>query len=203
MPIMPTLDRPNLPMLLLVARERLLIRFRPLLHSHGLTEQQWRILRAVHDAGSLEPREIVACCGISGPSLAGMLARMEATGLVERRRFDHDQRRIAVGLTAAGERLVGRLAPRIEAVYAGIEALLGAPAVAGLVRNLQAVIDRLPAEPESGENAAPSEASPSVPGRATGRRRAPLPRPDGPTIDAATGKAAAPLGRKAPARRRR
>jgi hypothetical protein len=49
----------NLPLLLLQAREGVIAHFRPILHAHGLTEQQWRIVRALLDQGPLEPRQIV------------------------------------------------------------------------------------------------------------------------------------------------
>jgi hypothetical protein len=41
----------NLPLLLLQARERVIARFRPILNAHGITEQQWRIVRALIDHG--------------------------------------------------------------------------------------------------------------------------------------------------------
>ena len=47
----------NLPLLLLQAREHVIARFRPILNAHGITEQQWRIVRALIDTGPLEPRE--------------------------------------------------------------------------------------------------------------------------------------------------
>jgi homoprotocatechuate degradation regulator HpaR len=153
----PALIRPDLPMMLLAARERLIARFRPLLHQHGLTEQQWRILRAVHEAGSIEPREIVVSCGISSPSLTGVLARMEALGLVDRTRFDHDQRRLAVALTPRSLRLVARLTPRIEAIHRQMESAIGTATVARLVADLDALTVAL-ADPGGG--------------RATGRSRA-------------------------------
>ena len=37
----------SLPMELLKAREAAMARFRPMLRSHGLTEQQWRVIRAL------------------------------------------------------------------------------------------------------------------------------------------------------------
>ena len=40
----------SLPMELLKAREAAMARFRPMLRSHGLTEQQWRVLRALDHA---------------------------------------------------------------------------------------------------------------------------------------------------------
>ena len=47
-----------LPQLFLRAREELLCHFRPIISHFGLTEQQWRILRALSEHEQLEPREI-------------------------------------------------------------------------------------------------------------------------------------------------
>ncbi len=101
-------------------------RFRPILNKHGITEQQWRIVRALIDAGcSLEPHEIGRICRISSPSLAGMLARMEELRLVSRKRLDHDQRRVLVSITAHSRSLAARMAPHIEGAYSEMEAALG------------------------------------------------------------------------------
>ena len=121
----------NLPLLLLQARESVLARFRPILNAHGITEQQWRIVRAVLEAGPLEPRQIGECCAISSPSLAGILARMETLGFITRERLDHDQRRVRVSLTARRRTLATRLAPQIEATSALSEARLGRDFTAG------------------------------------------------------------------------
>ncbi|MCG3188670.1 MAG: hypothetical protein LKCHEGNO_00795 [Burkholderiaceae bacterium] len=130
----------NLPMLLLRAREGVLAHFRPLLKAHGVTEQQWRIVRVLVERGPLEPRQLVGLCCISSPSLAGMLARMDDLGLVARERVGHDQRRVRVSLTAAGRRLAARMAPRIEAVYRDIEAHIGADFTARFYRTLDELI---------------------------------------------------------------
>ena len=115
----------NLPLLLLQAREHVLARFRPILNAHGLTEQQWRIVRLLVDAGPLEPREIGEQSRISSPSLAGVLARMEELGLITRKRLDHDQRRVRVSLTPRSRGLATRMAPEIDAKYESIEKLIG------------------------------------------------------------------------------
>lgn len=115
----------NLPLMLLQARERVIARFRPLFNEHGVTEQQWRIVRALLETGPLEPREIVLLCGISSPSLAGVLARMEELDLVTRERLDHDQRRVRVSLTARSRALVRQMAPGVEAAYQAMEAQIG------------------------------------------------------------------------------
>jgi hypothetical protein len=43
----------SLPMALLKAREAVMVRFRPSLRAHGLTEQQWRVLRIMSVADSV------------------------------------------------------------------------------------------------------------------------------------------------------
>jgi homoprotocatechuate degradation regulator HpaR len=110
---------------MLQAREHVIGRFRPVLNAHGITEQQWRIVRVLLDAGGLEPREIGELCRLSSPSLAGVLKRMEEIGWVDRKRLAHDQRRVRVSLTARSRALAARMAPQIKAVYARVERLLG------------------------------------------------------------------------------
>jgi homoprotocatechuate degradation regulator HpaR len=137
------LGRRNLPLLLLQARESVIAHFRPVLNAHGLTEQQWRIVRALLDAGPLEPREIVELCCISSPSLAGVLARMDDLGLVQRERLAHDARRVLVSLTPRSRALAAKMAPEIEAAYRRIEEQLGAGTVEGLSGTLDEVIGGL------------------------------------------------------------
>lgn len=133
----------NLPLLLLQARERVIGRFRPALNAAGVTEQQWRIIRALLEMGPLEPRQIVTLCAISSPSLAGVLARMDETGLVKRVRLDHDARRLQVSLTPRSRALARRLAPQIEATYAAIEARIGHRFTQDFYRTLDELITLL------------------------------------------------------------
>lgn len=151
-PAAPAFRHRNLPLLLLHARERVLAGFRPLLAAEGLTEQQWRVIRGLLETGPLEPREIVVRCGISGPSLAGVLARMEDLGLVRRERLAHDQRRLHVSLTAASRAAAARLAPAIDARYAALEEQVGAGRLATVYAVLDDLIDRIgPADPVDAE----------------------------------------------------
>ena len=142
----------NLPLLLLQAREHVLAKFRPLLNANGLTEQQWRVVRALLECGPMEPREIVAHCRISSPSLAGVLARMEETGLVERERMEHDQRRLSVSLSAKARALAQRMAPEVEATYAVIEERVGAERLQAMYDALDELIELVgPMDGDSGE----------------------------------------------------
>jgi homoprotocatechuate degradation regulator HpaR len=115
----------NLPQLFLKARDSLMSHFRPVLNHFGVTEQQWRILRALDEHEQLEPREICDLCQILSPSMAGVLARMEETGLVERRRVAADHRRVLVRLAPKGDQLIDEIAPLIEAQYQLIEQACG------------------------------------------------------------------------------
>ena len=133
----------NLPLLMLQARERVIDRFRPLLHANGLTEQQWRIVRVLADRGALEPRQIGELCRLSSPSLAGVLARMEEIDLVTRERVERDQRRVLVSLTARSRALAARMAPRIDAIYGDIEAELGPRSSQQLYSALDTLIAKL------------------------------------------------------------
>lgn len=129
----------NLPLLFLRAREELLCHFRPIITHFGLTEQQWRILRAVSECEQLEPREICEICQILSPSLAGVLSRMEDLGLVTRTRMEEDQRRVIVRLTAKAESLVAELGPLIMEQYQIIEKAFGPE----LIRELYEVMDKV------------------------------------------------------------
>ena len=89
--------------------------------------------------------------------IAGVLARMQNMGLIDRQRFDNDQRRVRVSLNARSRTLAERLAPRIEAVYAGIEARVGVE----FTRRLYAMLDELVAtlDAEDDADASPRAAS--------------------------------------------
>jgi homoprotocatechuate degradation regulator HpaR len=126
----------NLPHLLLQSREALMSRFRPVLNQHGVTEQQWRILRVLLDEDGLEPRQLCERCLISSPSIAGVLMRMEEAGLIKRERMEHDQRRVKVTVTAATKKLGKSIAPIIEREYLELEKKVG-------VKQLQQVYDTL------------------------------------------------------------
>ncbi|WP_062092365.1 homoprotocatechuate degradation operon regulator HpaR [Caballeronia udeis] len=112
-------------MLLLRAREKMMERFRPLLTANGLTEQQWRVIRALNENGPMEPRQISDICTISSPSMAGVLARMEAMELITKERFADDQRRILVSLTKKSIGLVRVISKDLEARYRELERTVG------------------------------------------------------------------------------
>jgi homoprotocatechuate degradation regulator HpaR len=119
-------SRRNLPLVLLHAREAAMGHFRPILKHHGLTDQQWRVIRVLSEAAEpLEPGQIADSCKILGPSLTGILSRLTEIHLIRREWSPVDQRRQLVSLTAKGRTLVDRMVPLIDRQYQIIETAFG------------------------------------------------------------------------------
>lgn len=115
----------NLPRLLLQARESVMAHTRPSLREHGLSDQQWRVLRVLGEHGTVETGRVAREAYLLGPSLTGVLSRMERDGLVRRERDPADQRRTVVEATPKGLKLVEKLSHAIEAHYEHLEKSLG------------------------------------------------------------------------------
>jgi homoprotocatechuate degradation regulator HpaR len=131
----------NLPRLLLQARESVMAHTRPSLREHGLSDQQWRVLRVLGEHGTVETGRVAREAYILGPSLTGVLARMERDGLIRRERDSADQRRTVVEATPKGLRLVEKLSRTVEAHYEWMEKSLGKQKLAELYELLDQVID--------------------------------------------------------------
>src|SRR6478672_2388573 len=147
----------NLPRLLLQAREAVMAHTRPSLREHGLSDQQWRVLRVLGEHGVVETGRIAREAYILGPSLTGMLARMERDGLVRRERDQADQRRTVVEATPKGLKLVGKLSHTVEAHYLWMEQALGKHKLEQLYRLLDELIElEQPGEPAPARIAPPA-----------------------------------------------
>ena len=131
----------NLPRLLLQAREAVMGHTRPSLREHSLSDQQWRVLRVLGEHGTVETGRVAREAYILGPSLTGVLARMERDGLIRRERDPADQRRTVVEATAKGMKMVGRLSDTIETHYAWLETSLGKQKLAQLYQLLDQLIE--------------------------------------------------------------
>jgi homoprotocatechuate degradation regulator HpaR len=148
----------SLPMSLLRAREAVMRQFRPSLRHHGLTEQQWRILRALTAVEAIEVTELAHMAFLLGPSLSRILRDLEARELIERRTAQADLRRGMVSISAKGLKLIEAVAPTSEAIYATITRRYGARKLAELQAMLGALESSLSGlevkdggEPEAGE----------------------------------------------------
>lgn len=131
----------NLPLLLLQAREALMRRHRPALRERGLSDPQWRVLRVLREhAEGLETGRLAELSCTLGPSLTGMLGRMEQGGLVTRQRSPDDARCTLVRPTAAALALADDLCGSIEAQYRDLAIRLGEASLQRLYAQLEAVV---------------------------------------------------------------
>ena len=115
----------SLPMELLKAREAAMARFRPMLRDHGLTEQQWRVIRALADYDRIDAGELAKRSFLLAPSLTRILQFLEREKLVRRLVDENDQRRSMLTLTAKGRKLFSEVAPDSADLYGEIEAQFG------------------------------------------------------------------------------
>ena len=133
----------NLPRLLLQAREAVMAHTRPSLREHGLSDQQWRVLRVLgehaHEPAGIETGRVAREAYLLGPSLTGVLSRMERDGLIMRERCPQDARRSVVRATALGLDKVQALSQSIEAHYSWMEQQLGKDKL----RQMYALLDEL------------------------------------------------------------
>ena len=95
--------------------------FRPMLAAHGLTEQQWRVLRVLDEAGPLAATELAEKAFILAPSLTRILKNLEARKLVSRTCAPGDGRRLMIANTNNARTFIARVLPESEAIYAALE----------------------------------------------------------------------------------
>ena len=111
---------------LLKAREAAMSRFRPMLRKHGLTEQQWRVIRALAAYQKIDASELARRSFLLAPSLTRILQFLERARLIKRSSDTNDQRRSVFALTGKGRRIYDEVGPDSELLYAEIENKFGA-----------------------------------------------------------------------------
>ena len=72
----------------------------------GITGGQAALLHAVHTNPGIGIRELAALEGVSAPAMTAYVDRVEAAGLVARRRSDADRRRVELTVTDEGLRVL-------------------------------------------------------------------------------------------------
>ncbi|MEM1039596.1 MAG: homoprotocatechuate degradation operon regulator HpaR [Pseudomonadota bacterium] len=116
----------SLPIALLRARETVMEPIRDMLHSSGISEQKWRILRVLDEAGPLEQTVIAHSCCLMVSSLTRLLTAMQAEGLLTRADDERDRRKTIVTVTDSGRRLIHSHADQSRAIFARLETRYGA-----------------------------------------------------------------------------
>lgn len=133
----------NIPLLLLKTREAMMEYFRPALIKHQVTEQQWRILRALYEHEQLESRELCEQCCILSPSMAGILKRMEELNYIIKTPMPEDKRRVMVTLAPGTEQLIEAVLDENKESYETVAQKIGEKELTQLVERLDHVLQKL------------------------------------------------------------
>lgn len=79
---------------------------RAMLADVGITEQQWRVLRVLHEAGPLDPTRIADRACLLLPSLTRILQKLTDKGLIVRAPDRIDRRKQVISITQEGVALI-------------------------------------------------------------------------------------------------
>ncbi|MBT1002351.1 MarR family transcriptional regulator [Paenarthrobacter sp. DKR-5] len=133
--------------------------YRPLLEELGLTYPQYLVLLVLWEQDALTVRELGEKLGLDSGTLSPLLKRLEAHGIVLRRRSAEDERRVLVELTDQGRQLQERAAavPQRLADAAGLS-----PAE---LEQLHGTLVRLNAALEAASGPTTSSQAPSSPAK--------------------------------------
>lgn len=115
----------TLPVLLQKAKEASVANVRTTLARYGLTEQQWRVIRASYEYGEMNANELAQRSAILGPSLSRILNRLEVDGVLSRKTAEGDLRELTIKLSAAGKRLHNKVQPVLNKHYDELAQKLG------------------------------------------------------------------------------
>ncbi|ADZ70407.1 homoprotocatechuate degradation operon regulator HpaR [Polymorphum gilvum] len=150
--LLPRDTRRSLPIALLRARESVMAHFRPMLARHDVTEQQWRVIRVLAEAGELDASQLAARALILAPSLTRMIRLLERRRLIATRKDTEDGRRTLIRIEPPGLALINEIAPESRRIYAGLEARYGKDQIDRLLEMLDALTRSSgPPDPDSGE----------------------------------------------------
>ncbi|MEM9059385.1 MAG: MarR family transcriptional regulator [Pseudomonadota bacterium] len=145
----------SLPIQLLKVHDLVMAYFRPMLHRFRMTDQQWRVLRAIAD-GTTDFGDLAEATHIQPASLSRMLVGLQDRGWTTREVSETDRRQRRVTMTEEGWALFRAAAAETEAIYADLEADLG-PAHAELLSALKSGTDSLQATSTGAEVETASE----------------------------------------------
>ena len=107
----------SLAITLLRSREAVMDRFRPMLASAKITEQQWRVLRGLIEHGEVEAGKLAYIACILPQSLSRIARNLEKKNLIFMKNDPSDARKILLSLTDEGKILMSRATIDSKEIY--------------------------------------------------------------------------------------
>ena len=123
-PRLPSTER-SLPIALIRARERVMAPIRAMLSSSGITEQQWRVLRVLSEAGPIDATELSDRACLLLPSLTRITRALADQGLINRTQDNTDRRKQTLTITPEGRALIEDNLAEAARIAAALKELMG------------------------------------------------------------------------------
>ncbi len=98
---------------------------RAMLADAGVTEQQWRVLRVLHERGASDATGVADAACLLMPSLTRIIQMLEKKGYCARYTDFDDRRRILIEITDAGHAVIEDNIPESNRIFAELEAEFG------------------------------------------------------------------------------
>lgn len=125
---------------LVTAARNVVAIYRPILEPLGLTHPQYLVMLALWERSPRSLRDLATDLAMDPATASPLVKRLEADGVIERRRSASDERRLDIALTAKGAALreraldvprqvmarLGMTVPEVEAVRDGLVRFAGA-----------------------------------------------------------------------------
>lgn len=137
----PTKTDRALPLALLRARETVMFPIRAVLKTHDVTDQQWRVLRGLHENGLMDAKELAKSACVLAPSLTRIIKNLEEKNMIIRRADGKDGRRVLLEILPTGANLIESVTPEVQVIYQGFSDKYGAQRMSDLLDLLHDVVE--------------------------------------------------------------
>ncbi|MBP7096561.1 MAG: MarR family transcriptional regulator [Spirochaetia bacterium] len=111
------------------------------LEATGLTLPQIMAVKAVAHAGPLTVSALARSISATKSTVVGIVDRLEAQGLLERRRSAEDRREVLVAFAPAAAPRIREIRSLVDAAFAAAFAGVSPESLAALERTLEAILD--------------------------------------------------------------
>jgi DNA-binding MarR family transcriptional regulator len=108
--------------------------------AHGVTPVQYAALQGVANAPGIDQRTLARTIGFDTSTIAGVIDRLEARGLMLRSASPQDRRVRRLTLTDAGNALLGELVPAVHSAQQRMLEPLSRPERAEFMRMLRVLV---------------------------------------------------------------
>ena len=137
----PTKTDRALPLALLRARETVMSPIRGVLKAHDVTDQQWRVLRVLHENGVMDAKELAKSACVLAPSLTRIIKHLEQQNMLTRCADGKDGRRVLLDILPSGAELIESVTPEVQVIYQGLNDKYGAQKMGDLLDLLHDVVE--------------------------------------------------------------